>query len=183
MGQLNASDAAALVLGVDHETVLTVDAGLKFDINDFDETYPGPFEWDLKRLAASFAIRRKKIIYHIAATRSKFERERLLKDEIAEQRLRSALTNLLPNGGLQERTLNLTQYLDRYGEYFIDWVCRAIDLDDNGTVVGDLGGEPGQLVVVDARRPERWRGEANPVDRVPGRIPGAVNAPAPGLPA
>lgn len=33
------------------------------------------------------------------------------------------------------------------------------------------------LVVVDARVPSRWRGEANPVDRVPGRIPGAVNAP------
>ncbi|MGD6978679.1 MULTISPECIES: DUF2252 domain-containing protein [Citricoccus] len=26
---------------------------LVFDVNDFDETYPGPFEWDLKRLAAS----------------------------------------------------------------------------------------------------------------------------------
>ncbi len=33
------------------------------------------------------------------------------------------------------------------------------------------------LVVVDARVPSRWRGEENPVDRVPGRIPGAVNAP------
>ena len=29
---------------------------LVFDINDFDETYPGPFEWDVKRLAASFAV-------------------------------------------------------------------------------------------------------------------------------
>lgn len=27
-----------------------------FDLNDFDETLPGPFEWDLKRLAASFAV-------------------------------------------------------------------------------------------------------------------------------
>ncbi len=27
-----------------------------FDVNDFDETIPGPFEWDLKRLAASFEI-------------------------------------------------------------------------------------------------------------------------------
>ncbi len=33
------------------------------------------------------------------------------------------------------------------------------------------------LVVVDARLPARWRGEENPVDRVPGRIPGALNAP------
>jgi uncharacterized protein (DUF2252 family) len=27
-----------------------------FDINDFDETMPGPWEWDVKRLAASFEI-------------------------------------------------------------------------------------------------------------------------------
>ncbi len=27
-----------------------------FDFNDFDETLPGPWEWDLKRLAASFVI-------------------------------------------------------------------------------------------------------------------------------
>ena len=29
---------------------------LIFDLNDFDETLPGPFEWDVKRLAASFAV-------------------------------------------------------------------------------------------------------------------------------
>ena len=29
---------------------------LVFDINDFDETLPGPFEWDVKRLAASFVV-------------------------------------------------------------------------------------------------------------------------------
>jgi uncharacterized protein (DUF2252 family) len=29
---------------------------LLFDVNDFDETLPGPFEWDVKRLAASFVI-------------------------------------------------------------------------------------------------------------------------------
>jgi uncharacterized protein (DUF2252 family) len=32
------------------------DRRLLFDLNDFDETAPGPWEWDLKRLAASFAI-------------------------------------------------------------------------------------------------------------------------------
>ncbi|QJT01249.1 DUF2252 domain-containing protein [Streptomyces asoensis] len=30
--------------------------GLLFDLNDFDETFPGPFEWDVKRLAASVAV-------------------------------------------------------------------------------------------------------------------------------
>ncbi|HET9724764.1 MAG TPA: DUF2252 domain-containing protein [Actinomycetota bacterium] len=29
---------------------------LLFDINDFDETHPGPWEWDVKRLSASLAI-------------------------------------------------------------------------------------------------------------------------------
>jgi uncharacterized protein (DUF2252 family) len=34
----------------------TPERTLVFDINDFDETLPAPFEWDLKRLAASFVI-------------------------------------------------------------------------------------------------------------------------------
>jgi uncharacterized protein (DUF2252 family) len=32
------------------------DRRLVFDMNDFDETLPGPFEWDVKRLVASFAV-------------------------------------------------------------------------------------------------------------------------------
>jgi thiosulfate/3-mercaptopyruvate sulfurtransferase len=42
---------------------------------------------------------------------------------------------------------------------------------------GELERRLGELVVVDARLPARYRGEPNPVDRVPGRIPGALNAP------
>jgi uncharacterized protein (DUF2252 family) len=34
----------------------TPERQLLFDINDFDETLPGPWEWDVKRLAASFEI-------------------------------------------------------------------------------------------------------------------------------
>ena len=45
----------------------------------------------------------------------------------------------------------------------------------------------GGRMVVDARLAARWRGEPNPIDRVPGRIPGALNAPwnepLPALPA
>jgi len=32
------------------------DRHLVFDLNDFDETLPGPFEWDVKRFAASLAV-------------------------------------------------------------------------------------------------------------------------------
>jgi uncharacterized protein (DUF2252 family) len=34
----------------------TPERSLVFDINDFDETLPGPWEWDVKRLAASLVV-------------------------------------------------------------------------------------------------------------------------------
>jgi thiosulfate/3-mercaptopyruvate sulfurtransferase len=43
--------------------------------------------------------------------------------------------------------------------------------------LAELAARREELVVVDSRLRGRWRGEANPIDRVPGRIPGALNAP------
>jgi uncharacterized protein (DUF2252 family) len=40
-----------------------------FDINDFDETLPGPWEWDVKRLAASFVIAGQDRAFDDAVTR------------------------------------------------------------------------------------------------------------------
>jgi uncharacterized protein (DUF2252 family) len=37
----------------------TPERNLSFDLRDFDETVPGPFEWDVKRLAASVVGRRR----------------------------------------------------------------------------------------------------------------------------
>jgi thiosulfate/3-mercaptopyruvate sulfurtransferase len=41
----------------------------------------------------------------------------------------------------------------------------------------ELAARYAELVVVDARTADRFRGQENPVDRVPGRVPGALNAP------
>ena len=46
------------------------DRRLVFSINDFDETLPGPFEWDVKRLAASFAVAGRDRGFDDAARRS-----------------------------------------------------------------------------------------------------------------
>jgi thiosulfate/3-mercaptopyruvate sulfurtransferase len=58
---------------------------------------------------------------------------------------------------------------------------------DDTIEADELVARLGEIVVVDARFAERFRGEPNPIDRVPGRIPGAINAPwnepVPELPA
>jgi thiosulfate/3-mercaptopyruvate sulfurtransferase len=48
---------------------------------------------------------------------------------------------------------------------------------DDTIEADELSRRLGELVVVDARLPDRYRGEPNPIDRRPGRIPGARNAP------
>ena len=62
---------------------------LVFDVNDFDETLPGPFEWDVKRLAASLAVAARDNGYPAKAGRkialAAAERYRTAMREFAEQ--------------------------------------------------------------------------------------------------
>ncbi|MEU7702136.1 DUF2252 domain-containing protein [Streptomyces sp. NPDC015492] len=53
---------------------------LMFDINDFDETLPGPWEWDVKRLSASFVIAARANGFDEA------ERARIVRDTVRSYR-------------------------------------------------------------------------------------------------
>src|SRR6185503_8770433 len=46
------------------------DRRLIFSVNDFDETLPGPFEWDVKRLVASFAVAGRDLAFDAKTRRS-----------------------------------------------------------------------------------------------------------------
>jgi uncharacterized protein (DUF2252 family) len=68
------------------------DRELLFDVNDFDETLPGPWEWDIMRLAASFAV---------AGRASAFEkRERLAIVAAMAEEYRGAMRRLAEIGNL-----------------------------------------------------------------------------------
>jgi bacillithiol synthase len=83
-------------------------------------------------LAENLAKRRRKIIYHIGAMRNKFHHAQIRKDETLQRQIETMFTALLPHKHLQERTLNITYFLNRYGFNFVDWIYQAIDLDDKG---------------------------------------------------
>jgi len=83
-------------------------------------------------LAANLATRRRKILYHIAALRTKAYHSEIRRNADADRRLRRVFDELYPAGALQERTLNVTGLIDRYGIDVIDWIFSAIDLDDRG---------------------------------------------------
>ncbi len=51
----------------------TPERNLIFDVNDFDETLPGPWEWDVKRLAASVAVAGRQAGFADASSRGAAE--------------------------------------------------------------------------------------------------------------
>ena len=83
-------------------------------------------------LAENLATRRRKIIYHIGALRGKFQRSQFSRDETVSRQIKSLFASVLPQGHLQERSLNVLYFLNKYGPGFVDWIYRGIDLGDKG---------------------------------------------------
>src|SRR5205814_4452753 len=67
---------------------------LVFDINDFDETLPGPWEWDVKRLATSMLIAARDNGY------SGKDRDRIVLDTVAQYRGAMREFAAMPNLGV-----------------------------------------------------------------------------------
>jgi uncharacterized protein (DUF2252 family) len=74
-------------------TYAAPDRRMVFDINDFDETTPGPWEWDVKRLVASFAVAGR------AQGLGEQEREQVVR--AAGRSYRKAMRRFAAMGGLE----------------------------------------------------------------------------------
>ncbi|WP_426503018.1 DUF2252 domain-containing protein [Dactylosporangium sp. McL0621] len=81
---------------------------LVFDLNDFDETLPGPFEWDVKRLAASFVIAGRDIGFSAKAQRTAAA--------AAAERYRTAMQDFAgqPVMGVWNARLNVKQDIEQF---------------------------------------------------------------------
>ena len=90
-----------------------------FDINDFDETLPGPWEWDIKRLAASIEICGRTVGF------SKGERKDAVK--ACARRYRQAMREFAEMGNLEVwyAHLDVDHLMQMYSENLTDLDTKA----------------------------------------------------------
>ncbi len=103
---------------------------LLFDLNDFDETLPGPFEYDVKRMAASFEIAARNNGFSTADTRAAvLESVRAYREAMAtfaqmgtmdiwyahldEDELRAGIRNLVAGTAKQEKGAKKAEQADK----------------------------------------------------------------------
>jgi hypothetical protein len=91
---------------------------LVFDINDFDETSPGPFEWDVKRLAASIAVAGDSLNLSTGA------KERAIFSAVAEYRSAMRLFAVASNMDVWYAHLDIERFITTIGANLSDEAQR-----------------------------------------------------------
>lgn len=89
-------------------------------------------------LLDNLAKRRRKMIYHIGAIRKKTLMALARKNGDAERQISNLFSAIMPNGHLQERSINVFSFMNKYGPQFIDWVYDAVDLKDKRHRILDI---------------------------------------------
>jgi uncharacterized protein (DUF2252 family) len=94
---------------------------LVFDVNDFDETLPGPWEWDVKRLAVSMLI---------AARSNGFkakEQDQIVLDTVARYRTAMADFAAMKNLDVWYAHLDIQDVVQQYGSQFKPKIVKRAD--------------------------------------------------------
>ena len=68
-------------------------------------------------------------MYQLANLRTRFINNRAKRDETTQQQIERMFAVLYPNKNLQEREINITYFLARYGYGLIEVLLNEIDLD------------------------------------------------------
>jgi uncharacterized protein YllA (UPF0747 family) len=81
---------------------------------------------------------RQKIMHQVEALRTKFVNAEARRDETLERHLETIANSLFPEKKLQERVLNITSFLARYGLGFISRLQESVSLDSREHQVVDI---------------------------------------------
>ncbi len=85
---------------------------LVFDLNDFDETLPGPWEWDVKRLAVSMLIASRNNDFSVK------EQDKIVLDTVGAYRTAMARFATMNNLDVWYAHLNIENVLQEFGSQF-----------------------------------------------------------------
>jgi bacillithiol biosynthesis cysteine-adding enzyme BshC len=88
---------------------------LKFGLREVDPTLLGTYENTVQKIDTSLTVLREKAV---AAQKRR--------NEVAIRQIEKAVNGLLPNGGLQERELNVVYFLNKYGPGFLTRLLREL---------------------------------------------------------
>ena len=94
---------------------------LVFDINDFDETHPGPWEWDVKRLAASLAIAGRERNF------TDRQRRKIVLSMAANYRQQMAAASTMPTMSIWYQHLNMAEAMAELGPAMDDRMRRRTE--------------------------------------------------------
>lgn len=85
--------------------------------------------------------RRRKMLHHISALRTKTLRAISRKNGDAQRRISELHSVVMPNGHLQERSINVYSFVNTFGRGFIDLIYESVDLSDKGHRIIEISNE------------------------------------------
>ena len=137
---------------------------LVFDVNDFDETLPGPWEWDVKRLAVSMLIAARSNGFRVK------DQERIVLDTVDEYRTAMANFAGMKNLEVWYSHLDIEQVLQEYAPQF---KAKHGQANGQGAREGSHEGQHGGVLEAHSRRrragPDRRSVAADRPDRPAGQ--------------
>lgn len=92
------------------------------------------YEKELSRIdlnqTESFGKRNKQFLESLESAKEKFINSQTKQNDVLSNQLRKVLMNIYPDNVLQERVLNITYFLNKYGNEFINRLMTEIKIDD-----------------------------------------------------
>lgn len=92
------------------------------------------YEQQLKRVDSnqsnSFVKKNQQYLDSVKVLEDKFINSQAKQNEVVSVQLKKVLTNILPDNNLQERVLNISYFLNKYGMEFINHMMQEVDIDE-----------------------------------------------------